>query len=80
MPTTFDKLAKKVSSLGFTLVKRENFNTNEEIAAGMQEAKASTGLSRTMRINYCVRQASGGLFFFSLRSVGECLKNFLSGK
>lgn len=76
MPTTFDRLAKKATSLSLTLVKRENFNSNEEIAAGMQEAKASTGLSRTKRINYCVRQAHGGLFFFSLKSVAECLKNF----
>lgn len=76
MPTTFDRLANKATSFGYSLVKREDFNTNEEMAAGMQEAKASTGLSRTKRINYCVRQKSGGLFFFSLKSVAECLKNF----
>lgn len=76
MSTTFDRLSKKATSLGLTLVKRENFNPNEEIAAGMQEAKASTGLSRTLRINYCVRQTNGGLFFLSLKSVRESLKNF----
>lgn len=80
MPTTFDKLAKKAPFFGFSLIKREDFNKHEEEAAAQQEARASTGMSRTLRITYVLRRdqalkAQGAMFFFSLKAVDNYLKN-----
>ena len=80
MPTTFDKLAKKSPKFGVSLVKREDFNKHEEEAAAQQEARASTGMSRTLRITYALRRdqalkAQGAMFFFSLKAVDDYLKN-----
>jgi hypothetical protein len=80
MPITFDKLAKKSPKFGVSLVKREDFNKHEEEAAAQQEAKASIGMSRTLRITYALRRdqalkAQGAMFFFSLKAVDDYLKN-----
>lgn len=80
MAKTFDILARKAPKFGFSLVKREDFNKHEEEAAAQQEARASTGMSRTLQISYGLRRnkalmAQGAVFFFSLNAVADYLKN-----
>jgi len=85
MPTTFDNLAKKSPKFGVSLIKREDFNKHEEDAAAQQEARASTGMSRTLRITYALRRdkalkAQGAMFFFSLKAVDDYLKKHAQPK
>lgn len=80
MAKTFDILANKASKFGFSLIKREDFNKHEEEAAAHQEARASTGMNRTLYIPYGLRRnkaekAQGAIFFFYLRDVNDYLKN-----
>ncbi len=80
MTKTFDILANKAPKFGFSLIKREDFNGHEEDAAATMEAKASTGMSRTLHIPYGLRRkkakkAQGAMFFFSLRDVADYLRN-----
>lgn len=75
MPTTFDKLAARAQKFGFSLVKRENFNSKEEAEAAKMEAKASTGMNKTLQICYGIRSIRNAcVFFFSLNAVRSFLK------
>lgn len=75
MPTTFDKLAKRCQKFGLSLIKREKFNHRDEVAAAQMEAKVSTGMDRSLRVEYAICSVRNGpVFFFSIKAINSYLK------